>query len=143
VCAAQDALLREADERRASNPLPPADGPPDALITFFLSCPAEDMDFFIAAARSRILGRDGPAVATGASGTPAAPPMGPFFSALDAAIGTERFLPKPDEDRLGELEGLREYVVRVLVAQDAVRTGARALDRTGFPVVTPRLASDR
>lgn len=76
--------------------------PPDDdydLIEFFLDTPAEDMEFEAARCRPR-LSRD-------------------FFAVLDKLLGAERFAPKPDEDRLAELEALRTYLTDAAAAVDA------------------------
>lgn len=96
----QEAALAEAQARRDATTVPDS---PTELVDFFLNCDAADMEYFVARTRAR-LGRD-------------------FFAALDGAIGTERFLPEPNEERLAELEGLRAYIEQLLAAQEKVTTG--------------------
>ena len=53
-----------------------------------------------------------------------------FFKQLDNLIGQERFAAKPDEERLAELETLRQYLEEGAEAVDkAVTATASAVDR--------------
>lgn len=74
------------------------------MIDFLLECDSQDTEHFVIQCRE-ILGSE-------------------FFAALDNRIGQERFLPKPDEEVLAELEGLRLYVEQTLQAQQSVMKGA-------------------
>jgi hypothetical protein len=97
----QKAALEAAAERRGAIVVPEQ---PAELVDFFLNCEASDMEFFVARTRERLDKN--------------------FFAAIDNAIGEERFLDEPDEDRIAELEGLCAYVTQTLQAQAAVATGA-------------------
>lgn len=53
-----------------------------------------------------------------------------FFKQLDNLVGQERFAPKPDEERLAELETLRQYLEEAREAVDkAVQANISAVDR--------------
>lgn len=53
-----------------------------------------------------------------------------FFKQLDTLVGQERFAPKPDEERLAELETLRQYLEEAKEAVDkAVQANISAVDR--------------
>eukprot|EP00877_Chromochloris_zofingiensis_P004637 jgi/Chrzof1/14174/Cz08g28060.t1 len=80
------------------------------LIEFFLNTDAEDMEWEVARCR---------------------PKMTPdFFKQLDTLIGQERFAAKPDEERLAELDTLRQYLDEAREAVDkAVASTTSAVDR--------------
>jgi hypothetical protein len=99
----QEAALAEAEKRRVAITVPTE---PAELVDLFFTCHAEDMEYFVAKARPRL----------GSS----------FFAAVDAAIGEQRFLDDPDEDRIAELEGLRAFVTQTLAAQASVTQGLPA-----------------
>eukprot|EP00882_Tetradesmus_deserticola_P012797 GHRQ01013562.1.p1 GENE.GHRQ01013562.1~~GHRQ01013562.1.p1 ORF type:complete len:257 (+),score=93.25 GHRQ01013562.1:702-1472(+) len=53
-----------------------------------------------------------------------------FFKQLDTLVGQERFSPKPDEDRLAELDTLRQYLEEAVEAVDkAVASNISAVER--------------
>ncbi|KXZ41137.1 hypothetical protein GPECTOR_740g899 [Gonium pectorale] len=87
--------------------------PPDEavqLIEFMLNTDAEDMEYEVARCRPKL--------------TPA------FFKQLDSIIGAERFAAKPDQERLAELDTLRQYLEEAIEAIDkAVVKTASAADR--------------
>lgn len=97
----KEAALVEAEKRRASITLPTEAA---KLIDFFLSCYPEDLEYFVAKGRP-LLGSN-------------------FFAELDSAIGEQRFLEEPDEDRIAELEGLRAFVTRTVAAQASIAEGS-------------------
>lgn len=107
VKQAKDDLHREVLARRASR-TPPDEFP--ELAEFFLNTQAEDMEFELARCRPKL--------------TPE------FFRFLDTTIGQERFSPKPDQERLAEMETLRQYLEEGVKAVDAaVQQTASAVDR--------------
>ena len=86
--------------RRESRPLPPANVDAFELVEYLLDTPSEDIEFEVARCRP-LLDK-------------------PFFLALDGMIGAERFAAKPDEDRLAELDTLRQYLDTVTKVVDKV-----------------------
>ncbi|KAI3427954.1 hypothetical protein D9Q98_006344 [Chlorella vulgaris] len=76
----------------------------EELTEYFLDTEAPEMEFEIARCRPLITAE--------------------YFAFLDTRIGLERFATVPDEDRLAELEGLREYLK---AAVEAVDTAAASL----------------
>ncbi|GLC35461.1 hypothetical protein PLESTB_000204700 [Pleodorina starrii] len=104
---AKDDIRRQVLTRREAR------NPPDdhmELIEFMLNTDAEDMEFEIARCRPKL--------------TPA------FFKQLDSVIGAERFAAKPDQERLAELDTLRQYLEEAVEALDkAVVKTASAADR--------------
>lgn len=91
VAAERAELQKRRDER-----VVPAD--PHDLVEFFLTTEATDMEFEVARCRPALT-KD-------------------FFAVVDRLVGVERFSPAPDEDRLGELEALRDYLNEALEAVD-------------------------
>ncbi|PSC72568.1 hypothetical protein C2E20_4310 [Micractinium conductrix] len=80
------------------------------LVEFFLDTEATEMEFEVARCRPRL--------------TP------DFFAHLDKRVGLERFSPIPDEDKLAELETLRDYLNEAVEAvEKAAATLAAPQDR--------------
>eukprot|EP00879_Flechtneria_rotunda_P002469 GHRR01002666.1.p1 GENE.GHRR01002666.1~~GHRR01002666.1.p1 ORF type:complete len:263 (+),score=57.60 GHRR01002666.1:92-880(+) len=80
------------------------------LVEFFLNTDAEDMEFEVARCRPQL--------------------TADFFKQLDTMVGQERFAAKPDQDRLAELETLRQYLEEGKEAVDkAVQANISAVDR--------------
>ncbi|GLI61874.1 hypothetical protein VaNZ11_004384 [Volvox africanus] len=104
---AKDDIRRQVLTRREARN-PPDDGL--ELIEYMLNTDAEDMEFEVARCRPKL--------------TPA------FFKQLDSVIGAERFSAKPDQERLAELDTLRQYLEEAVEAVDkAVVKTASATDR--------------
>ncbi len=101
------------DLRRAVLTRREARNPPDdhiELIEYLLNTEAEDMQFEMARCRPKLTKE--------------------FFKQLDTIIGRERFAPKPDEERVAELDMLRQYLEEGVEAIDkAVVSTASAADR--------------
>ncbi|PRW56710.1 hypothetical protein C2E21_4432 [Chlorella sorokiniana] len=76
------------------------------LIEFFLDTEAPEMEFEVARCRP-MLGDD-------------------FFAYLDRRIGLERFANVPDEERLAELETLRDYLKEAVEAVDKAASSLAA-----------------
>ena len=93
-------MQEEADNRRAAAEIP---AEPSALVEFLLSADSADVEFFVIKCQRQLGDK--------------------FFAAIDAAIGEERFLDEPNEDRIAELEGLRAYVKQTLQARASVAQG--------------------
>lgn len=107
VLATKDEDKKKIMLRRESRE-PPEDN--IELVEFFLNTPAEDMEWEMARCRPRI--------------------NAAFFKQLDNLIGQERFAAKPDEERLAELETLRQYLEEGAEAVDkAVTATASAVAR--------------
>ncbi|EFJ50247.1 hypothetical protein VOLCADRAFT_80381 [Volvox carteri f. nagariensis] len=104
---AKDDIRRQVLTRREARN-PPED--PMELVEYMLNTEAEDMEFEVARCRPKL--------------TPA------FFKQLDSVIGAERFAAKPDQERLAELETLRQYLEEAVEAVDkAVVKTASAAER--------------
>lgn len=71
---------------------------PHDLIEFFLDTEGPDMEFEVARCRPKL--------------------DKTFFGTLDKLVGVERFSTVPDEDRLAELETLRDYLTEATEAID-------------------------
>ncbi|KAG2438871.1 hypothetical protein HYH02_010669 [Chlamydomonas schloesseri] len=100
--------IRKATLIRREARVPPSDH--NELIEFMLNTEADDMEFEVARCRPKF--------------TPA------FFKQLDSLVGAERFSPKPDQERLAELETLRTYLEEAVEAVDkAVAATATAAER--------------
>jgi hypothetical protein len=101
IRAAREELAAKRDERVV---------PDDErdLVEFFLSTEAADVEWEVARCKPRLT-KD-------------------FFAVLDTLVGTERFSPAPDEERLAELELLRTYLLEAgeAVERAAVQTAAPA-----------------
>ncbi|MEW5313655.1 MAG: hypothetical protein WDW38_005203 [Sanguina aurantia] len=106
--SAKDDVRREVLARRELRS--PPSGDHETLIEYFLSTNSDDMDFEIA--RCRPLVTD------------------VFFKDLDTILGRTRFSSKPDEEKIAELEALRQYLSEAIVVIDnAVTNTASAVDR--------------
>ncbi|KAG2483075.1 hypothetical protein HYH03_018056 [Edaphochlamys debaryana] len=104
---AKDDVRRQVLLRREARNVPTDDL---ELIEFMLNTEAEDMEFEVARCRPRF--------------TPA------FFAKLSTIIGQERFAAKPDQERLAELDTLRQYLEEGVEAIDkAVGKTASAAER--------------
>jgi hypothetical protein len=99
-------IQQQKDERQAKRDarLPPDD--PYDLIEYFLDTDAEDMEYEVARCRP-LLTAD-------------------FFATLTKQAGIERVSPQPDEDRLAELDGLREFLEAAVKAVDNATTALAA-----------------
>jgi hypothetical protein len=107
VSQTQDVAEQQAMARRASR-TPPDDD--EELVEFFLNTMADDMEFEVARCRPK-LGET-------------------FFKHLDKVVGKERFAPMPDEDRVAELEALRDYLTAATAVIDkTIQETASAVDR--------------
>jgi hypothetical protein len=93
----------EVTKRRESR-TPPTD--PHDLVEYFLDTEATDMDYEVARCRPS-LDKD-------------------FFATVDRLVGVERFSPAPDEDRLAELETLRDFLKEAVEAVDNAATAVAA-----------------
>ncbi|WIA44033.1 hypothetical protein OEZ86_010404 [Tetradesmus obliquus] len=105
-------MARDDDQKkimlRRQSRQPPADHV--ELVEFFLNTQADDMEFEVARCRPQL--------------TPE------FFKQLDTLVGQERFSPKPDEERLAELDLLRKYLEEAVEAVDkAVAANISAVER--------------
>lgn len=87
IATAFDEDRKKVIARRESRNIPTTDA---ELVEFYLNTIAEDMEFEVARTRPRL--------------TPE------FFKYLDNIVGQERFSMKPDQERLAELETLRDYL---------------------------------
>eukprot|EP00195_Chlamydomonas_chlamydogama_P007973 CAMPEP_0202898920 /NCGR_PEP_ID=MMETSP1392-20130828/7306_1 /ASSEMBLY_ACC=CAM_ASM_000868 /TAXON_ID=225041 /ORGANISM="Chlamydomonas chlamydogama, Strain SAG 11-48b" /LENGTH=324 /DNA_ID=CAMNT_0049584987 /DNA_START=91 /DNA_END=1065 /DNA_ORIENTATION=+ len=104
---AEDEIRKEVLVRRESRNVPDK---AEELVEYFLNTVAEDMEFEVSRCRPK-LDKE-------------------FFRHLDGVIGKERFAPQPDEDRLAELDALRQYLTAACEALDtAVNKTASAKDR--------------
>ena len=84
----------------------PATGEYEKLADFFLETEATDMEFEVSRCRPLL--------------TPE------LFAYLTRTIGVERLAAAPDEDRLAELEALRDYLGAAVAAVDAATTAIAA-----------------
>lgn len=103
IATFMQAQKEEVDARRESRVVPED---PHDLIEFFLTTEGPDMEFEVARCRPQLT-KD-------------------FFSTLDKLVGIERFSPAPDEDRLAELETLRDYLTAVVEAVDKATAAVAA-----------------
>lgn len=100
--------IRKAVVTRREARAPPNDH--YQLVEFLLTTDAEDMEYEVARCRPRLTVE--------------------FFRQLDGLVGRERFAIKPDQDRIAELETLRQYLEEAVEAVDkAVTKTASAADR--------------
>jgi len=90
------ALQKEETQKRRDARVVPDD--PHDLVEYFLDTESGDMEYEVARCRPKLDKN--------------------FFATLDKLVGVERFSPAPDEDRLAELETLREYLTTVAEAVD-------------------------
>jgi hypothetical protein len=90
------ATQKEEKEKRRQGRTPPTD--PFDLVEYFLNTETEDMEFEVARCRP-LMNED-------------------FFNVITKLIGTERFSNLPDEERLAELETLRDYLTAAVDAVD-------------------------
>lgn len=95
VLMAKDEDRQKVIARRESRTVPTS---ASALVEYYLNTLAEDMEFEVARTRPLL--------------TPE------FFKHLDGLVGQERFAMKPDQERLAELETLREYLTQSSEAVD-------------------------
>ena len=122
--------LAEDDDRkvqlfRRESRTTPAEGDQDAMIEYFLNTVGEDMDFEVSRCRPRL-----DALFFRSVGAPLHAAVELPFSCsallphrhLDGVMGKERFAAKPDEDKLVELEALRDYLTGACEALDQVVT---------------------
>lgn len=115
VQQAKDESRRQVIARRASR-TPPNDH--IGLIEYLLNSTAEDMEYEVARCRPQLSVE--------------------FFRTLDSIIGQERFGAKPDEEKLAELETLRQYLQEATAAVDAaVAQTASAADRMRKLLTSP------
>lgn len=98
------AAQREEKTKRREARTPPTD--PHDLVEYFLDTDADDMEYEVARCRPQIDEN--------------------FFSVVNKLIGTERFSNLPDEERLAELETLRDYLNEALEAVDKVAAAVAA-----------------
>jgi len=85
-------------------------GDPVGMIDFLLSSAAEEMGFEVARCRPQL--------------------NDIFFTTLDTEIGKAKFGVDQDEDRLAELEGLKQYIMMAIESLDAqVKTLASPVER--------------
>ncbi|KAF8061121.1 celF [Scenedesmus sp. PABB004] len=99
---------RKVQLMRRESRKPPEDH--HELIEYFLNTQADDMEFEVARCRPALTAE--------------------FFKTLDALLGAERFAAKPDEDRLAELDTLRQYLEEGAEAVDkAVAANVSAVER--------------
>lgn len=108
MAAAGDEDRRLAMARREGRTPPTA---VHELVEYFLNTQADDMEYEVARCRPQL--------------------TADFFKQLDTMIGAERFAPDGgDEDRLGELELLRQYLEEARDAVDkAVAANVSAVER--------------
>lgn len=78
----------------------------ELLVEYFLDTEAGDMEYEVARCRPMLKEE--------------------FFSFLDRKIGIERFATVPDEERLAELEALREYLKAAVEAVDKAASSVAA-----------------
>lgn len=99
-------IQQQKDERQARRDArtPPED--PYDLIEYFLDTDAEDMEYEVA--RCRPLMSEN------------------FFAVLNKQVGIERVSPQPDEERLAELDGLREFLEAAVKAVDTATAAVAA-----------------
>jgi hypothetical protein len=91
-------------ERKRNSRVVPEDA--HDLVEYFLGTDATDMEFEVARCRPALT-KD-------------------FFAVLDRLVGVERFSSAPDEDRLAELEYLRQYLTEGLEAVDKAAAATAA-----------------
>jgi hypothetical protein len=94
---AERAKAREELIKKREARTPPADA--KGLVEYFMETEAEELEYEVARTRPSL--------------TP------DFFKELDAEIGTARFATVPNEDRVAELELLREFLTDAVAAFDA------------------------
>lgn len=99
----QAKLKEELDAKREARKIPEDD---HDLVDYFLDTEAMEMDYEVARCRPRV--------------------TADFFALLDRKIGVERFSTQPDEDRLAELEALRDFLKETTAAVDQVVTSMTA-----------------
>ena len=108
--------IRKAVVTRREARAPPNDH--YQLVEFLLNTEAEDMEYEVARCRPRL--------------------SADFFRELNGALGRERFALKPDQDRIAELETLRQYLEEAVEAVDkAVTKTASAADRLKKLLTSP------
>lgn len=97
-------IQQQKDDRqkRRDDRTPPTD--PHDLVEYFLNMETEDMEYECARCRP-LMSKD-------------------FFAVIDKLAGVERLSTSPDEDRLAELDALREYLT---TAVEAVDTATKAV----------------
>jgi len=98
------ALQKEETQKRRDSRTPPED--PHDLVEYFLDSDSADMEFEVARCRP-LLNKD-------------------FFGVLDKLVGVQRFSSAPDEDRLAELETLRDYLNEAVAAVDKATAAVAA-----------------
>jgi hypothetical protein len=97
-------IQQQKDDRqkRRDERTPPTD--PHDLVEYFLNMDTEDMEYEVARCRP-LMSKD-------------------FFAVIDKLAGVERLSTQPDEDRLAELDALREFLT---TAVDAVDNATKAV----------------
>lgn len=107
MARAKDDVRRAVLTRREAR-APPT--PHDELVEFLLNTEAEDMEYTVARCRPLLDAE--------------------FFRQLDTLLGRERFAAKPDQERIAELDTLRQYLEEGVAAVDkAVIKMSSAADR--------------
>ena len=102
------AQQKEERQKKRDERTPPSD--PHDLVEYFLNTETEDMEYEVARCR--------PLMDKG------------FFAVIDKLAGVERLSPTPDEDRLAELDALRDFLTAAAEAVDnATKAVAAAPER--------------